>query len=213
MRDHSTQAAYEAWLARYFEQDPPTTRLLDSEVRELLLDGYPEGFGRFLIARAHNSEQGRKLSKETVAIRETILELQESYEVMTVRQVFYALTVRGIVPKTEATGYVPVQRQVLELRRQGFLPWGFIADGTRWARAPRDVGLDRGRAPRDRPALPSQPLALTRRPARVLARERRARWRAFRSHLFLWCAAHGVTRAGVRHVLLHGRPGSKKGVE
>jgi hypothetical protein len=54
---------------------------------------------------------------------------------MTVRQVFYALTVRGVVAKDES-GYRKVQRQILDLRRCGMLPWEFIADGTRWVHAP-----------------------------------------------------------------------------
>jgi hypothetical protein len=55
---------------------------------------------------------------------------------MTVRQVFYALTVAGIVPKDENAGYRPVQRQVLAMRREGFLGWNFISDATRWQRKP-----------------------------------------------------------------------------
>lgn len=75
------------------------------------------------------------LAAHTLAIREAILELQDEYDVMTVRQVFYALTVRGVIAKEE-TGYRQVQRQVLLLRREGILPWSFIADGTRWVHAP-----------------------------------------------------------------------------
>lgn len=66
-----------------------------------------------------------------------MLELTTEYDVMTVRQVFYALTVRGIVPKTENGGYRPVQTQVLKVRREGLLPWSFIADATRWQRKPQ----------------------------------------------------------------------------
>ena len=55
---------------------------------------------------------------------------------MTVRQIFYALVSRGIVPKDENRGYRPVQRQVLEMRKSNLLPWSFIADGTRWQRKP-----------------------------------------------------------------------------
>jgi len=54
---------------------------------------------------------------------------------MTVRQVFYALEVRGVVEKTE-NGYRQVQTQVLAMRRQGLLDWSFITDGTRWQRKP-----------------------------------------------------------------------------
>ena len=41
----------------------------------------------------------------------------------------------GLVEKTEA-GYRKVQKQVLAMRREGELDWGFIADGTRWQRKP-----------------------------------------------------------------------------
>jgi len=53
---------------------------------------------------------------------------------MTVRQVFYALTVAGVVPKDEVAGYRPVQVQLVKMRREGVLPWTFIADGTRLVR-------------------------------------------------------------------------------
>jgi hypothetical protein len=53
----------------------------------------------------------------------------------TVRQVFYQATVRGIVEKTER-GYEKVQRSLADMRRRGRLPWGWIADNTRWQRRP-----------------------------------------------------------------------------
>jgi hypothetical protein len=70
-----------------------------------------------------------------VAIRNAILDLPGKQEQMTVRGIFYALTVRGVVEKSES-GYRQVQRQVLLLRRAGELPWSFVADGTRWVREP-----------------------------------------------------------------------------
>jgi hypothetical protein len=56
---------------------------------------------------------------------------------VTVRQLYYQSEVRGIagIDKTEA-GYDRVQRQVLELRRAGRLPYSDIADLTRWMRKP-----------------------------------------------------------------------------
>lgn len=75
-------------------------------------------------------------------VRDAIQALRKEYSIMTVRQVFYALTVRGIVEKTE-NGYRQVQGQILNMRRQGVLPWGFIADSTRWQRKPESFdGLD-----------------------------------------------------------------------
>lgn len=54
----------------------------------------------------------------------------------TVRQVFYQATIRGIVDKSEA-GYDRVQRALVVMRRNGGLPYGWIADNTRWMRKPR----------------------------------------------------------------------------
>jgi hypothetical protein len=131
------------WLTHYLDG---RSRLLVSDVEFLLGDLPLPGVDsrarvtrgsrlhRYLAARAHNSERGRKLGRKTIEIREEILALQDGYEQMTVRQIFYQLVARGVVPKTEAQGYVPVQKQVLALRRQHFLPWGFVADGTRWRR-------------------------------------------------------------------------------
>ena len=54
---------------------------------------------------------------------------------MTVRQVFYQATVRGIVEKTEA-GYTKVQTDLVQMRRAGELPYDWLADNTRWQRKP-----------------------------------------------------------------------------
>ncbi|MDP1857213.1 MAG: hypothetical protein Q8K82_01000 [Gemmatimonadaceae bacterium] len=62
-------------------------------------------------------------------------DLIDRYDRMTVRQVYYALEVQGIVEKTEG-GYRQVQQQVLTMRREGLLDWDFITDGTRWQRKP-----------------------------------------------------------------------------
>src|SRR3982751_6257423 len=55
---------------------------------------------------------------------------------MTVRQVFYQATVRGLVEKTES-GYDKVQTDLVQMRRAGVLPYGWLADNTRWQRRPR----------------------------------------------------------------------------
>lgn len=86
-----------------------------------------------LGTRTKNS--GRPLSAQTLAIRDALVALQDEFDQMTVRGAFYALTVRGVVEKTEA-GYRQVQRQALLIRRDGTLPWEFIADGTRSVYAP-----------------------------------------------------------------------------
>jgi len=50
---------------------------------------------------------------------------------LTIRQIFYQLAVMGIVPKSQA-GYRAAQYQLGRLRRLGTLPYGWIADNTRW---------------------------------------------------------------------------------
>ncbi len=55
---------------------------------------------------------------------------------MTIRQVFYQATVRGIVEKAE-TGYSKVQTDLVWMRRAGDLPYDWLADSTRWQRKPR----------------------------------------------------------------------------
>src|SRR4051812_49885394 len=52
---------------------------------------------------------------------------------MTVRQVFYQAIVRGLVEKSEA-GYAKVQTDLVRMRRVGEMPYGWLADNTRWQR-------------------------------------------------------------------------------
>jgi hypothetical protein len=54
---------------------------------------------------------------------------------MTVRQVFYQASVRGIVDKSEA-GYGIVQTDLVQMRRSGALPYSWLSDNTRWQRKP-----------------------------------------------------------------------------
>jgi hypothetical protein len=66
---------------------------------------------------------------------EALLAITREMQPMTVRQVFYQASVRGIVDKTE-TGYSKVQRALVDLRRRGRLPYHWIADNARWQRKP-----------------------------------------------------------------------------
>lgn len=75
------------------------------------------------------------------AIRAYVLgELEPTYDVITVRGAFYQCVGAGIVPKSEAAGYIPVQKQLLALRRENLLRWDFISDSTRWQRKPKTWG-------------------------------------------------------------------------
>lgn len=67
--------------------------------------------------------------------RDTLFSIIEAMRPMTVRQVFYQATVKGIVEKSEA-GYSKVQTDLVAMRRNGQLPYDWLADNTRWQRKP-----------------------------------------------------------------------------
>lgn len=64
-----------------------------------------------------------------------LLRIAKSVQPATVRQIFYQASVRGVVEKTEV-GYGMVQRMLVELRRNGMVPWRWITDNTRMMRKP-----------------------------------------------------------------------------
>ncbi|MCC5992586.1 MAG: hypothetical protein JJT99_08685 [Rhodobacteraceae bacterium] len=65
-----------------------------------------------------------------------LIEYARDQSPVTVRQLFYAATVRDLIEKSES-GYNKVQAQVLALRREGRLPYRCIADATRYMRKPQ----------------------------------------------------------------------------
>jgi hypothetical protein len=78
--------------------------------------------------------RGPREKPETIAIREFVKgDLEARFRKMTVRQVYYAVEVEALVPKTQG-GYTKVQRLLVKMRRNDDLDWDFIADGTRWVR-------------------------------------------------------------------------------
>jgi hypothetical protein len=81
----------------------------------------------------------RSTQAEVAARRAALLDIVTKMRPMTVRQVFYQATVRGLVEKTEA-GYAKVQNDLVILRRHGGLPYNWIADNTRWQRKPTTFG-------------------------------------------------------------------------
>ena len=67
---------------------------------------------------------------------QAILDFCEQQYPCTVRGVYYNLTTRSLVPKTDA-GYQQVARACKKLRLSGRLPWEWIVDNTRWMRKQR----------------------------------------------------------------------------
>jgi len=79
----------------------------------------------------------RRSTKAEVEVRrEALLDIIDDGKPMTVRQVFYQATVCGLVEKAE-TGYSKVQTDLTLMRRNGVLPYDWLADNTRWQRKPR----------------------------------------------------------------------------
>src|SRR5438105_3171117 len=68
--------------------------------------------------------------------RAIILEIVRDAQPATVRQIFYLASVRGIVSKDDSGYDRVVQGDLLTMRRDGQLPYGWIVDHTRWQRRP-----------------------------------------------------------------------------
>jgi hypothetical protein len=96
-----------------------------------LHQSYPAG----LIKRARST----KVEVEVERRRAAFYDLVEGAQPATVRQIYYLATVAGLVPKTE-NGYNIVQTDLTLMRRTGDLPYGWLADSTRWQRKPNTFG-------------------------------------------------------------------------
>ena len=110
----------------------------------------------------------RATKAEVEARRAELFNIIGAMKPMTVRQVFYQATVRGIVEKTEA-GYTKVQTDLVLMRRAGELPYDWLADNTRWQRKPTDLQQRRAGARGDGPLLPKVALGRCRLLRRGLA--------------------------------------------
>ncbi len=85
----------------------------------------------------------RRTKAAVNSIRDAIRDVLQSDHPRTVRQVFYALTVRGVIRKQEMEYHRTVIRLLVEMRETGDIPFDWIADNTRWMRKPTTfVGLD-----------------------------------------------------------------------
>ena len=78
----------------------------------------------------------RRTRTEIQAIRQAIREILAEIQPATVRQTFYQLVSRGVIAKTEGEYKRTVVRLLTVMRRAGEIPFGWIADSTRWMRKP-----------------------------------------------------------------------------
>src|SRR6516225_2027229 len=89
------------------------------------------------------SKRIRRTKAAVTSIRDAIREVLEKDHPQTVRQVFYALTVRGQIKKAEIEYHRTVIRLLVDMRETGEIPFDWLADNTRWQRKPATfIGLD-----------------------------------------------------------------------
>lgn len=90
--------------------------------------------------RSRPIKRSRRTKAEIAVLREIIYETIAAERPMTVRQVFYQLVTKGVIDKTEAAYKGTVVRLLGDMRRDGQLPFSWIADNTRWHRKPDSHG-------------------------------------------------------------------------
>jgi hypothetical protein len=78
----------------------------------------------------------RRTKAAVADIRDDLVDILSNDNPQTVRQVFYALTVRGAISKLEIEYHRTVIRLLVEMREAGQLPFEWLADNTRWQRKP-----------------------------------------------------------------------------
>ena len=81
----------------------------------------------------------RATKAEMLDRRAALLSIVSAMQPMTVRQVFYQASVRGVVEKSEA-GYGKVQRDLADMRRDGSMPYHWLADTIRYRIKPETYG-------------------------------------------------------------------------
>ncbi len=132
-----------------------------------------------MVVSEINIPRGIKRTRRTKAQMEAIQaaifsELEETHP-QSVRHVFYRMVALGLVPKQEKLGYETVKNQLLKMRKDGRVPWSWIADATRWARKPISYGsLD-------------EALEHTRRTYR------RDIWREAEHYVEVWCESDSIS--------------------
>jgi hypothetical protein len=87
--------------------------------------------------RSSSIKRNRRTRADVHHIRKELVEIVSSIEPATVRQVFYQAVSRGLVEKSEAEYKQTICRLLTDMRLDGSLPFGSIADSTRWMRKPK----------------------------------------------------------------------------
>jgi hypothetical protein len=83
------------------------------------------------IYRAGSIKRARRTKSDIAAIRAAIKDILENDNPQIIRQIYYALEVRGVIEKTEAEYDHTVVRLCGEMRWSGELDWDWIVDESR----------------------------------------------------------------------------------
>jgi hypothetical protein len=83
-----------------------------------------------------DTRKQRRTRGDIQGVKDAIVAALKADQPMTVRQVFYRLVSAGAIRKTEGEYKQTVVRLLGEMRRSGEIPFGWIADNTRWQRKP-----------------------------------------------------------------------------
>lgn len=82
----------------------------------------------------------RRTRAEIDAIKLAIYQYCDRYQPLTIRQLYYAMVVQGLIGKTEGEYKQTICRLAKEMRLAGELPWEWLVDNTRWIRKPVSFG-------------------------------------------------------------------------
>ncbi|MGD0075363.1 MAG: hypothetical protein ABSD31_13645 [Candidatus Binataceae bacterium] len=82
----------------------------------------------------------RRTKSTMIALRAGLKQILEANRPCTIRQLFYLAVSAGMIEKTEAQYKGVVVRLLTQMRICGEVPFGWIADNTRWVRKPATYG-------------------------------------------------------------------------
>jgi hypothetical protein len=119
----------------YRKADNSTKATSSKSDRPVDLDEEVSGNAPVVYA-ASRIKRGRASKAEILSRRQALYQIVAEQKPMTVRQVFYQATIHRIVEKEES-GYSKVQRDLVEMRKSGWMPYGWIVDNIRSRRKHR----------------------------------------------------------------------------
>ncbi len=88
------------------------------------------------VSRSRSTNPQRRTRDDVERIRAAIYLALKTDHPMTIRQLFYRLVSKGAISKTEGEYKQTVIRLTADMRLAGHIPFGWIADNTRWMRKP-----------------------------------------------------------------------------